>query len=108
MENKPQDNDDNPRFTIRKVPLQTFLALLNDVYQSGADFIDINGYINDAAAQDEVTVSVPLGYMTDESQPGGHNENDHQHEEEEEWTVMAEDRERDYTKEEIIKLIKNV
>lgn len=54
------------KFTIRKIPLQMLLGLLSDIYQSGADFVDINGIRNDNAKQDEITVSVPIQYMASE------------------------------------------
>lgn len=55
------------KFVIRKVPLFTFITLLKEIYESGADFVDLNGIRNDMTKQDEITVSVPLEYMTPEA-----------------------------------------
>ena len=49
---------------FRKIPLINFIHLLNSVYQSGADFIDLKGIRNDQESQYEVGISVPLEYMT--------------------------------------------
>lgn len=55
------------KLIIRKISLKKFLSLLTDIYNSGADFIDLHGMKNDREMQDEVTVSVPLSYMSPES-----------------------------------------
>ncbi len=44
------------------------MSLLTDLYNSGADFIDLHGEINKEELQDNVTVAVPIEYMTEESQ----------------------------------------
>lgn len=44
------------------------MSLLTDLYNSGADFIDLHGEIDDEKKEDNVTVSVPLEYMSEESQ----------------------------------------
>lgn len=62
---------ENNKFVIRKVPLRKFVSLLNELYLSGADFVDLRGYINEVELQDNVTVSVPIEYMSEESQAEG-------------------------------------
>jgi len=44
------------------------MSLLTELYNNGADFIDLHGEINEKELQDNVTVSVPLEYMSEESQ----------------------------------------
>lgn len=58
----------NKKFILRKVPLKKFVSLLNELYMSGANFIDLQGEINEKELQDNVTVSVPIEYMSEESQ----------------------------------------
>jgi len=53
-------------FTIRKIPLQGLLTLLNDLYEKGADYIDIHGEIDDKKLQDNITIAVPIDYMSEE------------------------------------------
>ena len=55
-------------FIIRKVPLENFIEMLQDIYSKGADFIDIHGIRNAQALQDEITVNVPMSYMNDNSE----------------------------------------
>jgi hypothetical protein len=62
MEKSPNKKE----FVLKKIPLRQFMALLNDVYQSGADFVDLYGYSDPDATQDEVIVSVPLSYLAPE------------------------------------------
>lgn len=56
----------NKRLTIRKVPVKTLLSILNELYTSGADFIDLHGIVNNVTKEDSITVSVPLEYMNQE------------------------------------------
>lgn len=58
----------NKKFILRKVPLKKFVSLLHELYMSGADFVDLRGEINERELQDNVTVSVPVEYMSEESQ----------------------------------------
>lgn len=58
----------NKKFVIRKVPLNKFMNLLTELYNSGADYIDLYGEINKDELQDNITVAVPIEYMTEESQ----------------------------------------
>lgn len=58
----------NKKLVIRKVPLNKFLTLLGDLYNSGADFVDLHGEINEEKKEDNITVAVPIEYMSEESQ----------------------------------------
>ena len=51
------------KFKIKKIPLQGFLVLLNEMWENGADFVDLTGFIDEEKKQDEITVHVPLEYM---------------------------------------------
>ena len=57
----------NKKFVIRKVPLNKFLTLLGNLYNDGADYVDLHGEINEETLEDNVTVAVPLEYMSEES-----------------------------------------
>jgi len=48
--------------------LYAFLTLLNNLYMDGADFVDLHGEIDADGTQDNVTVSVPLNYMSEDNQ----------------------------------------
>lgn len=61
MKNNPLNDKE---FIIRKVPLSYFIKVLTDVFQSGADFVDLHGVKNVEALQDEITLSVPISYMS--------------------------------------------
>jgi len=61
-------------FTIKKVPLQALLTLFTDLYNGGADFVDIHADIDENRKQDNITVSVPIEYMSDEAK-NAHQEN---------------------------------
>ena len=54
------------KVTIRKVPLNKLLTLLNDLYANGADYVDIHGEKDLQNAQDKITVSVPISYMSED------------------------------------------
>lgn len=68
----------NPKklLVIKKVPLFPLLALLNNLYADGADFVDLQGDIDDDRKQDSVTVAVPLDYMSKEARENFMEEND--------------------------------
>lgn len=57
----------NNKFNIRKIPLDGFLQLLNDLYAGGADYIDLFVELDDEKKQDNITVSVPIEYMNEDS-----------------------------------------
>jgi hypothetical protein len=60
----------NPKknFVIKKVPLNTFIDLLNNLYMDGADFVDLHGEVDGTGTQDNIKVSVPMDYMSEEAQ----------------------------------------
>lgn len=57
---------------LRKIPLGPFIEILQELFESGADFIDIAGQNNDNTEQprDTIKVTVRPEYLID------HNEND--------------------------------
>lgn len=57
---------------LRKIPLGPFIEILQELFESGADFIDIAGQNNDDVEQprDTIKVTVRPEYLID------HNEND--------------------------------
>jgi len=63
------------RFIIKKVPLYTFMNLLHNLYMDGADFVDLHGEVDSKGTQDNVTVSVPLDYMSKDVRGSIENEN---------------------------------
>lgn len=60
--------DDKHKFTIRKVPLHALLNLLNNLYMDGADYVDLHGELDDEKMQDNITVAVPLEYLSEDAQ----------------------------------------
>ena len=54
-------------FTIRKVPLHSFIMLLNKLYMDGADYVDLHAENDIEGKQDNVTVSVPDDYLSGEA-----------------------------------------
>lgn len=55
---------------FRKIPVETLLDILHEVYEQGADFVDIVGYIEEE--QDTIGIYVYPEYMnteTDETPP---------------------------------------
>ena len=62
MKNPSENN-----FTIRKIPLKIMLLLLTDLYEGGADFIDIHAKLDENKIQDNITISVPMEYMNEDS-----------------------------------------
>ena len=59
MENKKE-------ITIRKIPLKVLMEVLMEVYETGADFIDITGIHNDN--QDVMSISIKAEYYSEEEQ----------------------------------------
>jgi hypothetical protein len=57
---------------LRKIPLGPFIEILQDLFDSGADFIDISGENNDDAElpRDTIKITVKPEYLND------HDEND--------------------------------
>lgn len=63
-----KNENDKHNFTIRKVPLHALLNLLNNLYMDGADYVDLHGELDDEGMQDNVTVAVPLDYLSEDAQ----------------------------------------
>lgn len=57
---------------LRKIPLGPFIEILQELFESGADFIDIAGENNDNSEKprDTIKITVRPEYLID------HNEND--------------------------------
>jgi hypothetical protein len=56
---------------IRKIPLEPFIQILQDLFENGTDFIDISGEQNaeDEAPRDMIKISVKPEYMMDHGEP---------------------------------------
>lgn len=51
---------------LRKIPLGTFIEILTDLFENGADFIDISGDVNDEgeAPRDSLKITVKPEYLS--------------------------------------------
>jgi hypothetical protein len=58
--------NNNEEMRIRKVPLESFLDILADLYDKGVNYIDIVGMNNDK--QDGIMISFSKEYMDEEFQ----------------------------------------
>jgi hypothetical protein len=52
---------------LRKIPLEMFIQILQELYDGGADFVDISGETNDDsdALKDTVKLTVKPEYLSD-------------------------------------------
>lgn len=55
------------KFTIHKVPIDVLLTILEELWNKGADFIDIIGTINPEAKEDKIGIIVRKEYMNSEA-----------------------------------------
>ena len=55
--------ENNEQLTIKKVPLDSFIDILMDLYNKGVDYIDITGVTNDHS--DKMAISFTSEYMMD-------------------------------------------
>lgn len=53
--------ENNEQLTIKKVPLDSFIDILMDLYNKGVDYIDITGVTNDHS--DKMAISFTSEYM---------------------------------------------
>jgi hypothetical protein len=58
--------EENNEMRIRKVPLESFIDILADLYDKGVDYVDIVGLLNDS--QDGIMISFSKEYMAEEYQ----------------------------------------
>lgn len=58
--------EENNEMRIRKVPLESFIDILADLYDKGVDYVDIIGLLNDS--QDGIMISFSKEYMAEEYQ----------------------------------------
>lgn len=58
--------EENNEMRIRKVPLESFIDILADLYDKGVDYVDIVGLLNDS--QDGIMISFSKEYMSEEFQ----------------------------------------
>jgi hypothetical protein len=59
-------NDNNNRALIMcKIPLESLLEILSDLYEQGFDYIDLSGV--SSTNGDKLTITVKEEYMSDES-----------------------------------------
>jgi len=51
---------------LRKIPLGPFLEILQDLFDNGADFIDLSGDVNDEgeAPRDSIRITVKPEYLS--------------------------------------------
>jgi hypothetical protein len=56
--------------TLRKIPLEGLIAILTNLFEEGADFIDISGQQDDreGGAIDVIKITVKPEYMSDEDE----------------------------------------
>jgi hypothetical protein len=54
---------ENKEITLRKIPLKVLIEILQDVWDHGADYVDIIGVPD--AIQDNICVAVKEEYMID-------------------------------------------
>jgi hypothetical protein len=54
--------------TLHKIPLHQFIGILTDLYDSGADFVDISGENNSEGNQlkDTIKITVNPEYLNDD------------------------------------------
>ena len=53
-----------PRVTLRKIPVQILIETLQEIWETGADFVDVVGIPDDT--QDEIGLVVREEYYTSE------------------------------------------
>lgn len=94
------------RITIKKIPLYNFLALLNNLYMDGAEFVDLHGEIDPKGTQDTITVSVPIEYLSDDARAALEAPEEPPLQEME--MVVVEEEEEVFTEEFILKLLNNL
>lgn len=61
---------------LRKIPLGPFIEILTDLFENGADFIDLSGNDDEDAPRDSVKITVKPEYLS--------SDNEEEEEEEEE------------------------
>jgi hypothetical protein len=54
---------ENKEIALRKIPLKVLIEILQDVWDQGADYVDIIGIPD--AIQDNICIAVKEEYMTD-------------------------------------------
>jgi hypothetical protein len=56
--------------TLRKIPLEGFIQILTNLFEEGADFIDISGQQDDreGGAIDVIKITVKPEYMSDDNE----------------------------------------
>jgi len=57
---------ENKHLVIRKIPLKIFINVLTNIWNNGADFIDISG--NPDSVEDIVNIMVPEEYFSNEEE----------------------------------------
>ena len=64
----PDDEEKNKeslhkRLTLQKIPLYELIKLLEHLYNSGIDFVDVTGVAKTQTEQDELMIGVRQGYL---------------------------------------------
>jgi len=76
MEAHNYDEGNSKKVCLRKIPLYDLLKLMEHLYESGADFVDIIGVSMGEDTQDEIMVAVQDEYMKDK-QDSEEDDKDH-------------------------------
>ena len=58
------EKKNNKTITLQKIPIKNLLDILNEIYDNGADYIDISGVPN--VEQDVISIFVREEYMSEE------------------------------------------
>lgn len=66
LKNNNMEEKDNKKVILRKIALKTFIETLVNVYNSGADYIDLVG--NNNKEQDTIGIIVTDEYMSDDDE----------------------------------------
>ena len=88
---------------LRKIPLEMLIQILEDLYNGGADYIDISGDTDvNGVPKDTIKITVKPEYMSDFNEE---NDVNLEHELELEWEEEDEDGESGLSEEDINNLI---
>jgi hypothetical protein len=60
------EKKNNKTLTLQKIPLESLIEILANLYNKGADYIDVTGTSNDG--QDVISINVREEYMMDDEE----------------------------------------
>lgn len=61
---------------LRKIPLGPFIEILTDLFENGADFIDLSGNDDEDAPRDSVKITVKPEYLSSDNEEEEEEEED--------------------------------